>query len=88
MRIGVRVPYFDELFLKRPSGAYQQRTVSQSIDIGYVSLVNKLLRNNGIISQLSCKPLVGGDLHWHFEQQRITEQKRHVVNATIPVLYA
>lgn len=88
------MPYFDEVFVQKPNGTYQQRVKAQPVDIGYVLQIDALLTNNGIVDGSawnpamicnSYKPLMGGTLSLHFEQQRIAEQNRR---GTVPILYA
>ena len=79
--------FFDELFVQQPSGAYKQRAKTQPVAIGYVLQIYRLLGNNGIFDRSTRKPMMGGSLSGHFERQRLVEQKRHIVNGTVPVLY-
>lgn len=76
--------YFDELFVQQTNGQYKWRAKANPVDIGYALQINCLLGSNGIVDNSAWKPLVGGDLSWHFEQQRIEEQKRHIVLGTVP----
>lgn len=50
------MPYFDEVFVQKPNGTYQQRVKAQPVDIGYVLQIDALLTNNGIVDGSAWNP--------------------------------